>query len=111
MTFPFFLSVVMPAYNEEKRLPQTLAEIRPYLDEQSWGYEVLIADDGSTDGTVEICQKAARQWPQLKCLSGFGHAGKGATVKRGALAARGEWVLIMDADHATPINTLNWMLP
>lgn len=105
-----YLSIVIPAYNEEKRLPQTLSEIRPFLDSKSHDYEVLIVDDGSSDGTVALCQEAAKTWKQVRCLSGFGHHGKGAAVKRGCLAATGENVLIMDADHATPIEELNLFL-
>lgn len=105
-----YLSVVIPAYNESLRLPQTFAEIRPWLDRQNFSYEVLVADDGSSDATAEICKKEAAFWPQLKCVAGE-HAGKGATVKRGALAAQGECILVMDADHPTPIDTLDFMLP
>ncbi|MBU3759654.1 MAG: glycosyltransferase [Candidatus Omnitrophica bacterium] len=104
-----YLSVVIPAYNEENRLPQTLSEIRPYLDAQGYAYEVLVVDDGSLDRTVELCRNAG--WPQLRCLSGFGHEGKGACVKRGCLEARGENVLVMDADHATPIDSLSFFMP
>ena len=103
------LSIVIPAYNEEARLPQTLAEIRPFLDSQLHSYEVIIADDGSSDHTVEIAQTHAKAWAQLRVLPGK-HGGKGATVKRGCLAAHGENILVMDADHATPIDTLNWLM-
>jgi dolichyl-phosphate beta-glucosyltransferase len=106
-----FLSVVIPAYNEAKRLPQTLQEIRPYLDRQSYDYEVLIVDDGSRDPTVSLCHDVERKWKQVRCISGFGHHGKGACVKRGCLEAAGENVLIMDADHATPIEALDLFLP
>lgn len=105
------LSIVIPAFNEAKRLPQTLHEIRPYLDSKGWDYEILVVDDGSQDRTVEICRGQANQWKQLRCLSGFGHHGKGACVKRGALEACGENVLIMDADHATPVDALDFFMP
>jgi dolichyl-phosphate beta-glucosyltransferase len=106
------LSVVLPAYNETHRLPRTLSEIRPYLDENFRGrYEVVVSDDGSTDHTVETVLEAGRDWPELRCLHGFGHAGKGATVKRGCLNARGRCVLVMDADHCTPIDTVSLMMP
>ncbi len=106
-----YLSIVIPAYNEEKRLPQTLQEIRPYLDRQPYDYEVLIVDDGSLDRTVSLSQEVEKTWKQVRCISGSGHHGKGACVKRGCLQAAGENVLIMDADHATPIETLDFFLP
>jgi len=105
-----YLSVVIPAFNESKRLPQTLDEIRTYLDAQGFGYEVIVADDGSRDTTVEICRRYAEAWPSLLCLAGR-HRGKGSAVKRACLAARGEIVLVMDADHATPIDSLDLFLP
>ena len=60
-----YLSIVIPAYNEAKRLPQTLQEIRPYLDRQRYAYEVLIIDDGSLDQTVSLCREAEKNWKQL----------------------------------------------
>lgn len=105
------LSVVIPAYQEEKRLPKTLQEIRPYLDSKRFEYEVLIVDDGSHDKTVEVVREKAEGWKQLRLMAGFGHHGKGACVKRGCLEARGKNVLIMDADHATPIEALDSFLP
>ncbi len=105
------LSVVIPAFNEQQRLPITLKEIRPYLDDKNMEYEVLVVDDGSADDTVKICRELEKKWPQLRCLYDDGHHGKGACVKRGCLVAKGEDVLVMDADHPTPIDTYDWMLP
>ena len=105
-----YLSVVIPAYNEEKRLPETLREIRPYLDSKGCEYEVLVVDDGSSDRTVAVCQEIGSSWKQLRCVAGSGHHGKGACVKRGCLGARGENILVMDADHATPIESLDTFL-
>lgn len=106
-----FLSVVIPAYNESARLPVTLTEIRPYLSQQKYSYEVLVVDDGSKDNTVDLTQKLAAQWPELRCLSEAPHEGKGACVRRGCLAAKGELILVMDADHPTPIDTLEFLFP
>ncbi|HOW60048.1 MAG TPA: glycosyltransferase [Candidatus Omnitrophota bacterium] len=104
------LTVLIPAFNEEKRLPQTLEEIRPYLDRKFQDYEVIIVDDGSKDRTVEVCFDYAKQWPQLRCISGNPHQGKGACVKRGCLQAMGENILVMDADHAIRIENIENML-
>ena len=105
------LSVVIPVYNERKRLPQTLREIRVFLDSKKFGYEVLVVDDGSKDDTVSLCKEMAISWNELECVNGNKHEGKGSCVKRGCLRARGENVLVMDADHPTPINTIDLMLP
>ncbi len=92
-----FLSIVIPAYNEERRLPATLAAILAYLDKQSFSSEVLVVDDGSSDTTAAV----AEQYP-VEVLR-RGHYGKGFAVRAGALAARGDYVLICDADLAVPI--------
>ena len=101
---PPFLSVVIPAYNESHRLPRTLDEIKEYLDACFPRYEVIVVDDGSSDGTAELVRdKAATEWPVLRLLSQPRNIGKGAAVRRGCLEARGDLVLFMDADHAVPI--------
>jgi dolichyl-phosphate beta-glucosyltransferase len=104
------LSVVLPAYNESHRLPQTLNEIRGFLDGHFPVYEVIVVDDGSRDGTAECVSEAAQDWPQLKLLRQPGNLGKGAAVRRGCLEAACDLVLFMDADHATPIQEVLPML-
>ena len=106
-----YLSVVIPVYKEMHRLPKTFQEIRPYLDGKGFSYEVLIVDDRSPDGTAEFCRQQIHAWPQLKLIEQSGRIGKGAAVKKGGLGAEGRYVLIMDADHPTPIDTLDLMLP
>jgi dolichyl-phosphate beta-glucosyltransferase len=99
-----FLSVVIPAYNESHRLPQTLDELRLYLERRYPAHEVIVVDDGSTDGTADIASDyASETWPHLSVLRQPRNLGKGAAVRRGCLAAQGELVLFMDADHAVPI--------
>lgn len=104
------LTVLIPAFNEEKRLPQTLEEIRPFLDEKIRDYEVMVVDDGSRDKTVEVVARYAKKWPHLRSIAGSPHMGKGACVKRGCLEAKGENILVMDADHAIKISNVEDML-
>jgi dolichyl-phosphate beta-glucosyltransferase len=96
------LSVVVPAYNEAARLPATVARLERYLAERP--HEILIVDDGSTDGTVEAAQAAAQA--PLVVLRNEGNRGKGYSVRRGMLAARGARRLMTDADLSTPIEEL-----
>ena len=105
------LSVVLPAYNESHRLPLTLSELRPYLDQRFPKHEVVVVDDGSTDSTADIVGRATLEWPQLRLLRQPKNLGKGAAVKRGMLDAAGELILFMDADHATPIQEMEKILP
>ena len=96
-------SVIIPAFNEARRLPPYLAEIVTYFDGRNEPYEVLIADDGSTDGTADAVATIARTHPAVRVLRHAWNEGKGAAVRRGMLAARGDYRLFADADGATPI--------
>jgi dolichyl-phosphate beta-glucosyltransferase len=84
------LSIVVPAYNEEQRLPATLVRMRAYFDGRDEPYEVLIVDDGSSDGTLALARKTAEDWPQLHVLALAENTGKGAAVRLGMLTAKGE---------------------
>lgn len=105
------LSVVMPAFNETHRLPQTLAAIRPYLHERFPRHEVIVVDDGSSDGTADMVREFAKGWPELRVLVQPRNMGKGAAIRRGMLDANCDLVLFMDADLATPIHEVEAMLP
>lgn len=105
------LSVVLPAYNESHRLPETLKEVRAYLSGRFPDHEVIVVDDGSNDATVSIVEEASQNWPELRLLRQPRNMGKGAAVRRGCLAASGELVLFTDADLATPISEIEAMLP
>lgn len=104
------LSIVVPAYNEEQRLPATLVRMRAYLDERNEPYEVLVVDDGSADDTVAIAVKAAESWPQLQVLTLAKNSGKGAAVRLGMLTATGEQRVFSDADLSTPIEEVERLL-
>jgi dolichyl-phosphate beta-glucosyltransferase len=98
------LSVVIPAYNEALRLPPYLAAVREHLHNRYGDrYEVLVVDDGSSDGLLALLEPMAGAWPQLRCLRHFLNQGKGAAVRTGVLEARGDLLLFADADGATPI--------
>jgi len=96
------LSVVVPAYNEEQRLPTTLANILDYLGQKPYQWELIVADDGSSDDTAALVERTAQQYATLRVLR-LDHRGKGFAVRAGALAAHGDYVLLCDADLAVPI--------
>ncbi|MDD2421233.1 MAG: glycosyltransferase family 2 protein [Heliobacteriaceae bacterium] len=97
------LSVVIPAYNEAARLGPTLEKIQAYLGRYYPAYEIIVVDDGSTDTTRELTAGYARTNPRIRCLVNTHNRGKGFSVRRGLLAATGEWVLFSDADLSTPV--------
>lgn len=102
-----FLSIVIPAYNEEKRIGRTLEGTFEYLSTQSYDYEVLVVNDGSRDGTAEKVQEFARQASgRLRLIENPGNRGKGYAVRNGMLQASGEIALFYDADLATPTSEI-----
>lgn len=105
MTGPAW-SVVIPAYNEASRLPRYLDEVVGFFDGRGVTYEVLVADDGSTDGTPHLVEAIGRLHPGVRLLRRERNQGKGAAVKAGMLNARGACRLFADADGATPIAEL-----
>jgi len=105
------LSVIIPAYNEEKRLPKTLREIDRYLSKQDYDYEILVVNDGSKDRTVEV---ATSLIPKIKNLKVTGYSinqGKGYAVQFGMLEARGDYRIFTDADNSTSIDQIEKMWP
>ncbi len=105
------LSVVIPAYNEEARIENTLQRIVAYFDARGEPYEVLVVSDGSTDRTEALVQAFAQAHPQVKLLAYQPNRGKGHAVRYGILRARGERMLFSDADLATPIEEYEKLLP
>jgi glycosyltransferase involved in cell wall biosynthesis len=102
------VSIVIPAYNEENRLPATLDRVSGYLERGGWEFaELLIVDDGSTDATVQIAESFAARVRHARVLCNRANRGKGYSVRHGMLEARGEWALFSDADLSAPIEELD----
>ncbi len=105
------LSVIIPAFNEEDNFKRgSLSLVVDYLKEQDYVWEIILVNDGSTDGTLELLQKFVAKNKNVKLINNP-HMGKAATVISGALAAEGEIVLFSDMDQATPIGELEKLLP
>ena len=103
MILPRSLSVIIPAYNEERRLPPTLDRISAFLDVAGYDGEIVVVDDGSRDRTPHVLAEASRAHPRLRIVRHEFNTGKGFAVRRGVLAATREAILISDADLSTPI--------
>ena len=101
--------MVIPAYNEEGRIGTTLESVVRYLDEQPYTWEVVVVDDGSTDGTVELVGRWEREVEGVR-TERAPHRGKGGAVRRGMLAATGRYRFMADADMAMPIERLGEFL-
>ena len=104
------LSVIIPAYNEEKRLPKTLREIDKYLSQQSYDSEIIVVNGGSTDRTPEIVREMMSEIKNLKLIERDG-LGKGDAVKTGMLEAQGDYRIFTDADNSTSIDQVEKMWP
>ena len=109
-TYHVDLSIVIPAYNEEQRLPATLERMAQFLSTQPWRTELIVVDDGSTDQTVALCHRLAASLPQLRVIETSPNHGKGHAVRTGMLAAKGEIIVMFDADSSTPATELPKLL-
>ena len=99
------LSLVIPAFNEESRLPAFLVQVRGYLEGTDLeSYEVIVVNDGSTDATARLVVDLAETWPLLRLMGHDRNLGKGAAVRLGVLSARSDLILFADADGATPLS-------
>lgn len=105
-----FLSIVIPAHNEESRLPRALGQIFVFLEKQPYASEVVIVENGSSDRTLEVAHEFALRHPTLVVIHEE-QRGKGNAVRRGVLAARGEYRFICDADLSMPIDETQKFLP
>src|SRR5215470_3343050 len=107
MREPVALSVVIPAYNEERRLPATLRDLRAFLDHDGRHAEVIVVDDGSTDGTSDVVRRAEAEDARFRLIRLPQNRGKGYAVRTGVVNSSGRLVLFADADGATPFSELS----
>src|SRR4030042_2241539 len=105
------LSVVIPAYNEEKRISTTLLDIDRYLSKQNYTYEIIVVSDGSKDNTAKVVEKTGQLVKNLRLIDNKENHGKGWVTKQGILEAKGEYRLFMDADNSTKIDHLGLFWP
>jgi glycosyltransferase involved in cell wall biosynthesis len=102
------ISIVVPAYNEERRLPSTLDAIAAYLKKKEFAFaETVVVDDGSTDATARLVASRAAGDSRIRLLRNPGNRGKGYSVRHGMLEAKGDWILFTDADLSAPIDELD----
>ncbi|TET84524.1 MAG: glycosyltransferase family 2 protein [Candidatus Nealsonbacteria bacterium] len=106
-----YLSVIIPAYNEERRIPKTLEEIDKYLRKQDYDYEILVVDDGSKDRTVEVTKGLISKIKNLIVTGYKKNRGKGYAVRFGMLEAKGDYRLFTDADNSTSIDHVEKIWP
>lgn len=105
------LSVIIPAYNEDKRIEKTLLDVDAYLEKQNYGYEIIVVDNNSNDKTSEVVNKLEATTVQNAHVFLELTKGKGAAVRRGVNESKGEYVVFMDADNATPISEIEKFWP
>lgn len=105
------ISIVIPAYNEEKRIRNSLSETCAFLSDSGMDYEVVVVDDGSSDRTSRIVERMARISPKVRLVRYEENKGKGHALRTGVLVTRGDYVLVMDADLSTPLEELGKLIP
>ena len=108
-----FISIIIPVYNEGKRIEAFLKDVVTFLSKQTYAYEVIIVNDGSVDATVKQANNVLRQHipDKFRILELATNQGKGAAVKNGMLAAQGEYVFFLDADGSTAIEEIDEFIP
>lgn len=106
-----YLSIVIPAYNEEHRIGKTLKELDVYLSRQNYSYEILVVNDGSKDKTAEVVREAAKVIKNLRLIDNEKNQGKGGVVRQGMLQAQGEYRLFSDADNSVSIDQIENFWP
>lgn len=111
MNSPRLFSVVIPAFNEEKVIGGTLTSVENYLASRRIPHEIIVINNGSVDRTRQVVIDWAKLGHPVRMLENVQNRGKGGAVRQGILASRGEWILFMDADNATPIEEMEKAWP
>jgi len=106
-----YLSVIIPAYNEEKRLPKTLKDIEKYLKAQSYSWEIVVVSDGSKDNTAQVVRDLSSKIQNLRVIDNKENHGKGYVVRQGMMEAKGKYRIFTDADNSTSIEQVEKMWP
>lgn len=106
----YSLTIVIPAFNEECRLDSTLDKLDVFMNEEEWNAEIIVVDDGSSDGTARLVNRHMQERPYLRLLQNHINRGKGFSLRRGVEAALGEIVLLCDADLSVPIREIHKLL-
>lgn len=105
-----FLSIIIPAHNEENRLPSTLDQVFRFLETQPFSFEVVVVENGSNDRTHELAQEFAEQHDNMRAIQND-LRGKGLAIQRGVQEAAGEYIFLCDADLSMPIEEITRFLP
>jgi dolichyl-phosphate beta-glucosyltransferase len=105
-----YLSIVIPAYNEEGRIGTSLTEIYSFLKKRNYDFEIIVVDDGSKDKTLNLLSEYSQNIPNLIVLKNESNQGKGFSVKKGVLNSKGDIILYTDADLSTPIGELDKLI-
>lgn len=106
-----YISVIIPAYNEEARIQPTVERISSYLQENFSEFEIIVVDDGSSDSTLTVIQNLSNKFPNIRLIHYPGNSGKGYAIKTGVLSSSGKFLLTCDADLSTPIEELEKLMP
>ncbi len=102
------ISIVIPAFNEEERLPLSLRKITDFIKDRTESFEIIVVDDGSTDNTVKNTRD---QFPDVQVVQLKRNSGKGAAIRKGILTSTGNYILFCDADLSTPIYEIDKLIP
>jgi len=105
-----FISVIVPAYNEENKISRALVEISSYFANKKMSYEIIVVDDGSQDTTPKIVKDFEKDDPNVRFIANDSNRGKGYSVKKGCIFSSGDLILFTDADLSTPISELETLL-
>jgi glycosyltransferase involved in cell wall biosynthesis len=104
-------SIIIPAYNEAKRIPRTLEKVFAFTEAKGWDAEVIVVNDGSTDDTAAVVRRFSAQYPAVCLVDNVVNCGKGQAIRDGVRRATGDVILFTDADNSTPIEDVEKLLP